>query len=284
MKLLFFLILFPTALMAQELKVLTWNTFLIPPPINVTKQKLRTSQMVEKLPTMEHEVIFFQETFYKKLRKKIVAALTNTHPHIAIPKKGKKIYHLLDSGLMVASKHPMEVLDQVIFDKCTVTDCASSKSAILVEITLPVGKKVQLVNTHLQAWDKPEAIEVRKSQLQQIKDMLKAHSRPGIPQLLVGDLNIDGKITTEFNDALALMEMTAAPLEGDITGTNGFETRPCFKKPGENHEEWLDHFWLNANGTETQIMAQKVVPMIGQLKDKVCPLSDHHAVEAIIKL
>lgn len=284
MKLFLLLFLFPLASWAQELKVLTWNTFLIPPPINVTKQKDRAKLMVEKLPAMEHEVMFFQETFFKKSRKQILTSLLKTHPYSAIPTKGRKLTHILDSGLMVVSKHPMEVLDQVIFKDCTVSDCASSKSAILVEVTIPSGKKVQLVNTHLQAWDKPKAIEVRKKQLLQIKEMLSSHLKPGIPQLLIGDLNIDGKLEGEFNEALALMEMTSTPLEGDISGTNGFATKPCFKKPGEDHEEWLDHFWLKANGTETEVLSKKVVPIIGQLKNKICPLSDHHAVEAIIKL
>jgi hypothetical protein len=51
MKLFFLMLLLPLSVMAQELKVLPWNTFLIPPPWNTTKQKERAALMAEKLPT-----------------------------------------------------------------------------------------------------------------------------------------------------------------------------------------------------------------------------------------
>jgi endonuclease/exonuclease/phosphatase family metal-dependent hydrolase len=285
MKLFIFMLLLPLSVMAQELKVLTWNTFLIPPPWNTTKQKERAALMAVKLPTMGHDIMFFQETFFDKKRRLIIKGLEKTHPFIAIPRKGRKLKQIQDSGLFIASKYPMEVLDQVIFKDCAKSDCFASKSAIMVEITFANEKKIQMINTHLQAWNEPETFAVRKKQLRQIKEMMAVHLRPGIPQILVGDLNIDGKVEPEYSASVSMMQMTSAPLEGPINATNGFSTEGCFKNPGGTKEgEWLDHLWLNANGTETQIHSKTVVPIYGQLRSGKCPLSDHYAVEAFIKL
>lgn len=285
MKLFLILLMLPLSVFSQELKVLTWNTYLIPPPWNITKQADRAELMAEVLPTMDHDVMFFQETFYDKKRNDLIKALKKTHPFVAIPKKGKKLKQIQDSGLFVASKHPMEVLDQVIFKNCIKADCMSSKSAILVEITLPSGKKAQMINTHMQAWDGAKAVEIRKKQFQQIKDMMAKHAKPGVPQILVGDLNVDGKDTNpEYKSSLDLLEMESAPLTGDVKSSNGFSTEGCFKKPGENKSEWLDHFWLKKNGGTAAVESRRVVPMRAELNDCDCPLSDHYAVEAIVKL
>lgn len=285
MKLFLLMLLLPLSVMAQEIKVLTWNTFLIPPPWNNTKQKERAALMAEILPSMNHDIMFFQESFFDKKRRLIIKGLEKTHPFIAIPRKGRKLKQIQDSGLFIASKFPMQVLDQVIFKDCAKSDCFASKSAIIVEITLSNEKKVQMINTHLQAWNEAETFAVRKKQLQQIKEMMAVHLRPGIPQILVGDLNIDGKVEPEYSASISMMQMTSTPLEGALNATNGFSTEGCFKNPGGTKEgEWLDHLWLNANGTETQIHSKTVVPIFGQLRSGKCPLSDHYAVEAYIKL
>jgi endonuclease/exonuclease/phosphatase family metal-dependent hydrolase len=273
MKFLFLVCLLPLTSVAQDLKVMTWNTFLIPPPWNSTKQTERVEAMEELLPNMDQDVIFFQEAFYNSKRNKLIESLKKTHLYSVVPKSGKKLKHIQDSGLFMASKYAMKILGQVIFKNCARADCMSSKSAILVEIEMPSGKKVQLMNTHLQAWDTPKIVAIRRKQLQQIKHILATHLRPGIPQVLIGDLNIDGKVEPEYSSSLKLLEMTSTPLEGSLMASSGFSTKGCFKKPGMNKEEWLDHMWLKTNGTQTKITSKKVVTMVGELASGLCPLS-----------
>ncbi|MBA2403915.1 MAG: hypothetical protein H0V66_04020, partial [Bdellovibrionales bacterium] len=104
MKLWLLLCLLPLSVFAQEFKVLTWNTFLIPPPWNMSKQNERAEIMKDLLPEMGHDVMFFQEAFYDRERNKLIKSLKKTHPHVAVPKKGKKLKHIQDSGLFVVSK------------------------------------------------------------------------------------------------------------------------------------------------------------------------------------
>lgn len=283
-----FLLAFSLEAFAQNVSVLTWNTFLIPPPFNSTKQEERADLMAKKLMAMNDDIIFFQEAFFDTKREQIIRELISVYPYVAIPHEGHGFFQLTGSGLFIVSKYPMKVLDQVIFDDCAGTDCLASKSAILVEITLPDGQKgktIQMVNTHLQAWNGTHEIAIRRKQLRQIKEMMSANAKLGVAQVLVGDLNINGKLETEYTDSLILMEMTSAPLEGRFDSSNGFSTSDCFENPGGAPEgEWIDHLWLNSNGTDTEIHAKKVVPILDQLGIKLCPLSDHHAVRAQIEV
>ncbi|MFA6238050.1 MAG: sphingomyelin phosphodiesterase [Bacteriovorax sp.] len=267
---------------AKDISVLTWNTFLVPPPFNSTRQVERVDRMAQKLRALDRDIIFFQEAFIETKRDLIIKELKPWYPYIAVPKKGGGLFQFLGAGLFIVSKFPMKVLDQVVFEDCSGTDCFASKSAIIVEITLSKNKKIQMIDTHLQGWDN---VNIRKKQLIQIKYLMKSNAKPGIAQVLIGDLNIDGNTKSEFADSLVLMNMTSSPLVGRLGSTNGFSTVGCFETPGgQNKGEWLDHIWLNSNGSETEIHSKNIVPIIGRLGPSVCPLSDHYAVEAFIKL
>lgn len=290
MKILFFLFLLCQAQaqaqsQSKDISILTWNTFLVPPPFNSSRQEERAELMAQKLRTLNHDVIFFQEAFIDTKRDLIIKGLAASYPYVAVPKNGEGLFQFVGPGLFIVSKYPMKILDQVVFDECSGSDCFAAKSAIIVEITLAKDSKahkIQMINTHLQGWDKTD---VRKKQLLQIKEMMKAHAQLGVAQVLVGDLNIDGNTESEYADSLLLMNMTSSPLVGRLDSSNGFSTVGCFETPGGiSAGEWLDHMWLNSNGSETKIHSKKVVPIIGRLGTAECPLSDHYAVEAFIEV
>ncbi len=272
----------PFEVNAHELSVLTWNTFLVPHPFNNTKQEERADLFSKKLQTLNRDIVFFQEAFIDSKRELVMKELAPLYPYSAVPKKGDGLFKFLGSGLFILSKYPMKILDQVVFEDCSGTDCFASKSAIIVELTLPNGGQIQMIDTHLQGWDN---FDIRKKQLLQIKAMMKLNAKFGIAQVLVGDLNIDGNIKSEYSSALGLMNMTSTPLEGRLGASNGFSTEGCFNTPGGiNNGEWIDHMWLNTNGTEAVIHSKKVIPIIGHLGASDCPLSDHYAVEAFIEV
>jgi endonuclease/exonuclease/phosphatase family metal-dependent hydrolase len=267
---------------AKDISILTWNTFLIPHPFNSTRQDERADLMAQKLRSLNHDIIFFQEAFIDSKREHIIKELATSYPYAAVPIKGDGLLKFVGPGLFIVSKYPMKVLDQVIFEDCSGTDCFASKSAIIVEITFPDDSKIQMIDTHLQGWDN---VDIRKKQLLQIKDLMKANAKLGVAQVLVGDLNIDGNTKSEYTDSLLLMNMTSAPLVGLLESSNGFSTVGCFETPGGiSKGEWLDHMWLNPNGSETEIHSKKVIPIVGRLGSSVCPLSDHYALEAFIEV
>jgi endonuclease/exonuclease/phosphatase family metal-dependent hydrolase len=276
---------FSFQLLAYDLSVMTWNTFLLPPPLNLTKQSERVKLMSQKLKNNDHDIIFFQEAWVKRYQEAIINELKSEYPYVAFTKPGEGLLQILGSGLFILSKYPINILDQVVFNDCSGADCFASKSAIMIELTLPYNKTIQMITTHLQGWSGEEMIKIRNNQLLEIKNMTKRHLKKGVAQVLVGDLNIDGNNKLEYDNALTLMEMTSTSLVGKLGWSNGFRTTDCFDTPGgENPGEWLDHFWLNANGTDTLIHFKKVIPIIGILGNKECPLSDHYAVEALVEV
>lgn len=293
------IILLPMTVFAQDLKVLSWNTFLLPPlklplvgsVMNNTQQEDRAQQMGKQLTEQDHDILFFQETFHKKSRNILEEELKSKFPHHAYPEK-KKFGTLTGSGLAIYSRHPMQMLEEIVFEHTKGTDKLARKGAMLVEITLPSGKKVQFVNTHLQAWNNPGAVKVRQQQLQEIKDLMARHKKDGVAQFLVGDLNVNGNLPTEFNEAIRILSMEPAKLQGELQITNGFDT-VCYKNPGGEPEgEWLDHLFSERDGASVK---SQVKIYNGTLKYKdpetkkkslceSCPLSDHYAVEHAISL
>lgn len=270
--------------MAEELKLLTWNVFMLPPPINFSKQKMRAPLIAQKLIDGDYDIVVLQEAFMNSTRETIARTIKDKYPYQEHLRKSRRLLHFVNSGLFIASRLPFKFLGHHYYNNCTHSDCLSSKGIFIVEVTTQTGQKIQLATSHLQAWEDEKAVKVRVAQIDEVKVFLKKYLKPGIPQILAGDLNIDGKVDTEYSQSLEHLGMSSTPLSGPIMGTNGFFV-DCYKIPDKkSQEQWLDHFWLKENDTSIKVLRKTVVPFSGMLNDKECSLSDHHAVEAIIQL
>jgi len=267
-------------LQASTLKLLTWNLFMIPKPINFSLQQTRVPLISEALLKRNDDVLLFQETFSGLARRKLIHNLKKTYPYQA---RLKGTFLRLNSGLLILSKFPLKVLDKLHFKDCTNSDCFSAKGVILVEINHPDGKKIQIATTHLQAWNNQKSRDVRAKQFSEIRDLLDRFAEPTKAQILAGDLNIDGLLPhLEYNSTLSLLDMESIQLMGDIKVTNGFNVA-CYKTPGgEPMGEWLDHVFIKKHETPASVVSKTVVPLSGMIKNEICPLSDHYAVEAVI--
>jgi endonuclease/exonuclease/phosphatase family metal-dependent hydrolase len=199
------------------------------------------------------------------------------YPHFYYLDKPSLFYSILGSGLFVMSKKPIKILDSLYFNDCSGFDCFASKGAILVQIEISNTKSIQLLVTHLQAGEKSDSIRIK--QLTQISDLLLKHKIENTPQFIVGDINIDSS-DTEFEKALSLTKMMYAPLKGDIKTTNA-RSNDCYDTP--TRKLWIDHLWVSdiSNIKNWEI---KVNDLNFELNKKICPLSDHHAIEAKLLL
>lgn len=279
------MIFLPLLVQASELKILSWNLFMLPKPINFSLQRTRTKLMAELLPDTGHDIYFFQEAFAGKTKKQLTKAFNKSHPFHASLDSDKKFPHFLGSGLLVFSRFPFKVIGRDYYKDCAHTDCFAAKGVLLVEVTLPDQKKIQIATTHLQAWEDQKAIKIRSLQLKQVHKLFEKNIKPDVPQILVGDLNIDGLIPDEYNMALQILNMTSAPLQGPQPATNGY-TIDCYKKPGkDNTPQWLDHVWINPHQSKAIVLSRKALEYKGIFKkNKVCYLSDHRPIEANISL
>ncbi|MFL5785606.1 MAG: sphingomyelin phosphodiesterase [Bacteriovoracaceae bacterium] len=258
---------------AYDFRVLSWNVYMLPPPIKDSLQFSRIKAIPAALKNTSHDLIFMQEAFMSMLRSKVKSALKVTHPYTYYLKNPSFPFPVEGSGLFIVSRWPLKLLDHVYFNTCTDADCLASKGSALIEITLPAGQKIQVANTHLQAVR--TAGQIRMNQLGQIHRMLLKHFKKDIPQFLIGDLNIADS-EPEFMMGLNLMGMDFTQITGPILWTSG-RNNPCFKV-GDKHA-WIDHMWHdNYSGIRSNNMQVRIMDFPYQGQN--CPLSDHHAVEA----
>lgn len=294
LKLIFILLLLPSFSFAEEIKLLTWNVYMLPKPIKNSHQKSRTLAIAKFLKESDFDVVFLQEAFSAGFRRTLKANIKSEYPHYARLKKKFGIYPFMGPGLVAYSKFPMKKIDHVYYDKCKGPDCHASKGVQLVEITLPSGKKIQVANTHMQAGGRH--FSTRRRQLDQIRGLLAEHKQHSIPQLLVGDLNIDSTKGEEFAGSLDVLDMfpvrrdvvTVPEPEPEATATErtpilerirdfftaGFEAS-CIKDSENPNPKLLDHVLYMDADRQITFKNDEVLSPEFVVKEKMCPMSDH---------
>ncbi len=272
----------PTPPPTVDVKILAWNTYMLPVPFKFAQQKIRKNLIAEALAHTDRDIIMLEAAFSSDFRKKVGASLKENYPYQIALGKDKKITHLLSSGLLVLSKWPIRMIDYDFYKKCVKSNCYAAKGVMLLEAELPYGKLLHLAFTQLNKSGAEKSETTRSSQLNQILNLYKAKSRPGIPMVLAGDLSIAAD-SSEFTEALKLLSMENAPLKNPEVASHDYDI-PCYKRTSETPSSWVDHILLNKAGTTTQILDQRIHEFFGDMKGGNCPLSDHQAIEATIRL
>jgi len=186
--------------------------------------------------------------------------------------KENLVYPFMSSGVFVLSKLPFKALDYVFFDWCGTADCYASKGAVGLEF-----KNFQLFATHLQSEERFSLS--RFHQTNQIMDLMRTHEENGIPQILVGDLNIDGR-SSEFEETINRMDMIPLALASENQSTFGHKNE-CYKTDGDKFE-WLDHILFRDQGEAIAFTEMKSLDFTFERKGKRCALSDHLPVETSV--
>lgn len=276
-RLIFILLLtIPHFASAESLKVLSWNVFMLPKPIKQSLQSTRLKIIPQELKKSQHDIYFLQEAFMGSFRSEAARVLKKTHPYQIHLNKWRG-FPFFSSGLQVISRYPIKAIDWIYFRNCAEADCFSTKGVLLVEVTLPSGKKVQVATTHLQAEKKYG--EIRRLQMDDVRRIMDRYEDPKIPQLLIGDLNIRDT-DPEFAWSLDLLGLKPLHLVGPIDYTSGL-ANPCYK--AGTTKKWVDHIWYRGLRTNRSTNL-KVKVFEFQRGENTCPLSDHHAVETEFRL
>lgn len=265
----------------SELRLLTWNVFMLPAPIKFSKQKMRRENILKELAVLQnkYDVMVFQEAFIGLFRKHLTKGLQGTHPFAYSMGKGGRI-RVFGSGLLILSKYPIEIQDKVYYKKCSGADCFAAKGAFLAEVALPENKHVQIIVTHMQAGQKPEKIEIRATQVDQLRAFMEKNKRTNVPQILAGDLNINALVDGEFPVARQHLGMRApydthAPRKlGGFASSRATETE-CFGKPRNDAKARHDHIWIGNETQRTEVKSLAVTPIQTIVNGEACDLSDH---------
>ena len=193
--------------LSPELKIrfLSLNLFLRPPPIstNETDYKDARTRYFSSVFLCRYDIICLQEVFsaLSTRRKKIIEkAFEQNFRYIAeSPDPPLLSGCLLDCGLLILSKYPIIEQNFFPFSESLHPDRAAFKGVLYAKIQVN-NVIFNLFTSHLQSKHPTTSSArymdyriTRRSQLQEISNIIKQKVRENEFTIIAGDLNIDGR-------------------------------------------------------------------------------------------
>lgn len=254
----------------QELKILSWNIYMLPAIVPRKDRPGRAQDIVNELANKDYNIIVFQEAFHDKARGIISEGLRAGYPYQYGPyndKPGIKI----SSGIWVVSKLPLKELNSIEFRSCAGIDCASRKGAVLLEGEMN-GKVFQVMGTHLQS---SEQQNIRYRQMDQIYlELLSVYKREGVPQFLCGDMNTEGEIKERYCEMLNCFDAEDGTFASVDQHSYDADNNDLALSQGGKGKTLLDYILVRNNGVKIRAMKRYV----NVLKRGRKNLSDHYGI------
>lgn len=260
----------------RNLKVLTWNIYMLPKIVPGLHKRERAHAIVEALKKSDFDVIVFQEAFLPAARQIISEGLKGVYEFQYGPANNDGFTIKTNSGVWVLSKTKMKLLNTVQFKNCTGNDCFARKGAMLLE-GIWNNKPFQILGTHLQAdgFDR-----IREKQMDQIYlELLAENKREGVPQIICGDMNTESEMKEHY---CAMLECLDAQ-DGEITGIEKCSydgaCNPIAQSFGAKRKTNLDYILVRNNGSKMHTLKR----FVSVLKKGKKFLSDHYGVVCELK-
>jgi endonuclease/exonuclease/phosphatase family metal-dependent hydrolase len=261
-----------------QLKVITWNIYMLPRLFVHTGQAERAAEIANVLKNQDADVVVFEEAFDAKARNIIRNSLKAYFPYES-GDPGSHSWWKTSCGVWIISKVPIEVVKQIYFKEARSSDRLATKGAILVE-----GQKngfcFQLVGTHLQADPNSgkNVQPIRDKQYTEIrKQLLEPYSRENIPQFVAGDFNTIHNDSQCYNHMVDSLRFTPCTLVGDKSFSydythNDLVLGTCCKP------QLIDYLFYSSLPGERLQGHMQIVSFCKKWSDKHKDLSDHFAV------
>ncbi len=261
-----------------QIKIITWNIYMLPHLFIHTGQAERAKEIAEVLKTQDADIIVFEEAFDNKARNIIRDSLKAYFPYES-GDPGKNTWWKTSCGVWIISKVPIEVMKQIYFKEANGSDRLATKGAILVE-----GQKdgfcFQLVGTHLQSdLNCGKNVQpIRDKQYAEIKkQLLEPYSQENIPQFLAGDFNTIHDDSCCYNHMVGTIKFNQCQLDGDKCYSYDYTHNDLVI--GTNNKPQLIDYLMYAPTPQQQISGSMQIVVFKKKWDiKHCDLSDHFAV------
>jgi len=245
---------------STELKVLSWNIYMLPPLILFTGKQKRARAIGQLLRDSDYDVIIFQEAFHHVARWRIKHWLKDTYPYQIGPADMHYVSLRTNSG---------------IWKRWGFDNKMARKGALMVEGEKN-GHTFQIVGTHLNSGGPPD---IRLSQIEQIqKELLEPYQKTGVPQVICGDFNIK-KGTETYKKALTMLKVEDGNLRGELKHT--FDNSNDMNKYG-GHSTIIDFIFYRDNGRKTKSVERRIPKIQHRWHKRHKDLADHNPVEAVI--
>ncbi len=278
---------------AKEIKIINWNTYLLPKIAKKSAQDERAKLMAQYLLNSDEDfdIITLQEVFTKKGYKEFTTILKDKYPyHTGSPTR--KWYKPVNSGLLILSKYPIKENSFFMYSGMAHADRFSSKGALAATIEVEDGIYLQVATTHLQAQQGKKYELIRKSQYKYIKkSVIDSFKIDELPLVLTGDFNIDSHYPSEFEPFLSYMQLEAPILSGKKLFTINSQTNTLVEASIERPliQEVLDYIFLIPGAYSEQIQKTYILHPKGDylyqgIEQTDASLSDHLPVISIINI
>lgn len=268
-----------TPMNLNEMKILSWNIFMLPHLDFKNSNRLRAAAIAKELNRSDYSIIVFQEAFDRKSRNIIREVLQENFPFFYGPVNNSSWYSAqTSSGLWIASRIPLNEIHSIRFDIASGFDRFANKGAILLEGEWH-KQPFQLVATHIQSDD--YGWDIREQQIRDIHNkLLVPYSRDGIPQIICGDFNTDHAETGHYNKMLTVMGAEDGSLCSSEKYSFSSEDNEITK--GLNEKPRLIDYILLRNSHAIESISRKIAVIKNTWGNNHHWLSDHNALEATI--
>lgn len=260
----------------NALTILTYNVFMLTPPISFSDQDTRAERMVHSVS--EYDVVFLQETFDNTAREDyLIPQMETIYPYhtevLDIPGTANE-----DGGVMIFSKYPIEQEIHYAYQNCYSYECLTNKGFMYAKVN-KLGRPYHLIATHTQAFISEIEVTTRKAQIQEIRNFIDTSGIPmDEPVIVGGDMNVD--FYENHYGEYDSMYIYLNALEPTFTG-HLFTFQPDLNYYAESGPDELldyllpiaDHVAPTSFFNETRILRQVHEDMWGSFD-----MSDHFAV------
>lgn len=261
----------------SDLKIITWNIFMLPSFITKTDIAKRSIAIAEYIYESDFDIILFQEAFSEISRDIIYSFVCEKYPYAFGPANKSFSKLRLNSGLWVLSRIPLKFVGQIEFRRASGFDRLAKKGAMMLEGDCN-GMRFQIVNTHLNAGNNQS---VRVKQYNQLRsELLDRYKRENVIQIIGGDFNINKYETHSYKNMLKDLNVVddySMPQYSYHCGLNDLINMPN-KKP-----TLIDYIFLRNHLLKNIHIKTNVLKVKKKWSDKYQDLSDHYPVSAILR-
>lgn len=262
---------FSQTLETNELKILSWNVYMLPGFPLMTGQVKRAHGIVEVLQQSDYDIICFQEAFHKRFRRIVLKGLKEQYPYQVI--WDKKFSLRAPCGLWIFSKKPIHKVKEIVFNATASMEGTAKKGAIL--FTMDGLEDFHFIVTHMQSADGVKQTAVRKSQsLQILTELVEPFKDLNKALLFAGDWNMEAGANF---DNLSLRKMF------NITYPKSMPTENTWPSPSfaKNEKSYLLDLIMLYDSKQNIFDFNTSIPNLEyEWKTGKIDLSDHMPIDA----
>ena len=259
----------------NKLNILSYNIFMLTPPIAFSDQSTRAAYIAENVAG--YDAIIINEAFDDTARDILTGNLSVEYPYFTdvVDESGS----VEDGGVLIFSRWPIEYSEDIVYSNCDADDCLAAKGVMYARLN-KLGKAYHIFGTHLQAWQDAQNVSTRQLQMTQLKAFVDSKNIPVTePIIYGGNFNIE-KYTNylnEYDDMFPILN-SEEPIYIGQPYSYDYELSSYADAPYKEH---LDYLMYVKSHKIASINTNKTIVLRSISDDmwNIFDLSDHLAVQ-----